>query len=351
VRRIVSFVLLGLGVFAVTLGLLLRYYAYPALAKVPLDQQASVVATGKGVTSVVVRKGPDGVSVPQIHHDLDVTATTQVTGDLAQPEVQTGGDVAVWIETMAVVDGDGNLLNATEREVCIDRRTNMAIRPCEGQYIKTGDQRESGTRNEIQQPGLSFKFPFGTERTNYPWYDVNLRKSVDARFAGEDRMAGLDVYRFVIDIPFTKIGERTVPGSLIGSPAPSVLAEVYFRSERTMWVEPITGVIVHVQQEQRQELRQPGKASRTIVFDGKLVLDQESMASNASKAKEGMSRLGLLTTGTIVLWVVGGIAFVAGLVLLFFGPFRRKKEDDENQWPTDDDDVPHRQHMAGTLIE
>lgn len=348
-RRVISFVLLGLGVFAIALGMMLRFYAYPTLAKVPLDQQGSAVVKGSGITSLVIRKGPDGVPTPQIRHNLDVTATTQVTGDLSQPEVQAGGDVAVWIETSAAVDGDGNLLTASEREVCIDRHTSMAVRPCESQYIKTGEERETAPRDEIQQPGLNFKFPFQTQQKNYQMYDLNLRKSVEARFSGEDRISGIDVYRFVIDVPFTKTGEEEVPGSLVGSPAPSVRVDLHFQGTRTMWVEPNTGAMVHIQQEQRQEMRDPARGSRTVVFNGKLALDEVSLSANVTSARDSISRLGLLTTGPVWLWVIGGAALVAGVVLMAIRP-RGRIAGQDLAWPDEDSDGDSAapRHLAGS---
>ena len=336
-RRVICFILLGLGVFAIALATMLRFYAYPVLAKVPLDQRTSVVATGNGITSLVIRRGADGVPVPQIRHNLDVTATTQVTGDLSQPEVRAGGDVAVWIETQAAVDGDGNLLNAFEREVCIDRHTSMAVRPCETQYIKTGEERESGVRDQIQQPGLNFKFPFQTKQQNYQMYDLNVRKPVEARFAGQDRISGIDVYRFVMDVPFTKIGEETVPGSLIGSPQPSVRTDLYYQGVRTMWVQPDTGMVVHVQQEQRKELRDPSRGSRTVVLNGKFSLDEASLSANVAAVNDAVSRLSLLTTGQVWLWVIGGALLVAGVVLMVIRP-RGRPASHGPEWPDEDSD-------------
>src|SRR3954451_13420235 len=49
-RRVASIVLLTLGVFAVVLGVLLRFYIHSALGVAPLDPATTTVATGTGVT-------------------------------------------------------------------------------------------------------------------------------------------------------------------------------------------------------------------------------------------------------------------------------------------------------------
>ena len=193
-RRIVSFVLLGLGVFAVALGLLLRFYAYPQLAKVPLDNESTSVAEGDGITALVIET-VDGAPTPEVRSNLSLTSTTYVTGDLTQPEVEEDGDVAVYVEAIKTVDDtSGITINASVRSLCIDRHTSEAVAPCEGQYIEQeqGKRQHGRSRNTVQQPGLSFKFPFDTEQRDYEFYDLSVRKSVNARYDGEETIQGLE---------------------------------------------------------------------------------------------------------------------------------------------------------------
>ncbi|HEV7651694.1 MAG TPA: DUF3068 domain-containing protein [Actinophytocola sp.] len=317
-RRVVSYVLIGLGVFAVVLGLLLRSYAYPRLAKVPLDVDEVSVAQGSGVTSVVVAEVGD-VPTPQIRHDLDVTSTTHVTGDLTQPEVVDGGDVAAWVEaTKTVDDASGILIDASLRELCLDRHTSEAV-ACGGQYISvTQGERITADPDTVQQPGLSFKFPFGTEQRGYRTYDVSLRRAVEARFDGEDTVEGVAVYRFVADIRPTRIDQQEVPGSLVGRDEPSVTADRYYTDRRTLWVEPKTGVIVAAEDAGKQELVAPGQrqGEGTTVYDGVLRLNDKTVAANVKDARDNIGKLALLTFWPTVLLIVGGVVLLAGVVLL-----------------------------------
>ena len=78
-RRGVTFVLLGLGVFGIATGLLLRFYAYPALAKIPHDPKTTAVAQGSGVTALVYVEQPEGPAKPEIRRNLSVTSSTQLS--------------------------------------------------------------------------------------------------------------------------------------------------------------------------------------------------------------------------------------------------------------------------------
>jgi len=321
VRRVIGFILLGLGVFAIALGMLLRFYAYPRLAKLPLDNESLSIAEGHGITALVIQS-VDGVPTPKVEDNLNLKSKTYVTGDLTRPEVKADGDVAVYVEAIKTEDeSTGVTINASVRSLCLDRHTGEAVAPCEGQYIEVEQgKREQASRNVVQQPGLSFKFPFGTEKADYSFYDLNVRKAVKARYDGTDTVQGLDTYRYVMDVSTTKIGEREVPGSLVGLPdEPSVEASLYYKAKRTLWVEPVTGIIVLGQQEMTQELVPPGErpGEGTVVFSGTLRLNDATVNDNVNKAEDAVSQIELLTTWPVVMWIAGAVVALGGALLLF----------------------------------
>jgi hypothetical protein len=318
-RRILSFILLGLGVFAVALGLLLRFYAYPQLAKVPLDQESTSVAEGTGITALVVRT-VDGAPSPEIRQNLSLTSTTYVTGDLTAPEVEEGGDVAVYVEAIRTVDdASGVVVNASVRSLCVNRFTNEAVVPCEGQYVEQEQgKRITADRNTLQQPGLSFKFPFGTEQRDYQYYDLTARDTVEARFDGVQDIQGLEVYKFVMDVEPTKVADREVPGSLVGSDEPAVQAELFYQVRRTVWVEPETGIIIRGMQNGKQELVAPGQnpGQGTTVFQGVLEFNENTVNDNVTKAEDNRSKLSMMTVWPTYMWIGGGVLILAGALLL-----------------------------------
>lgn len=326
-RRVLTFVLLGLGVFGIATGLLLRFYAYPALAKIPHNPKTTAVAQGSGITALVYVKQPEGPAKPEIRRNLSLTSTTTVSGDLQAPEVQVDSGVTTWVETSIVTDEDSRTLSASVRELCLDRFTAEAVAPCTTQYLQKEksengkDTKIRGARGQVQFPGLNFKFPFQTEKRTYPWYDSGVGKPVDAKFDGEEKLQGVPVYRFKQSVPPTNVDRRDVPGSLVDQPEPTVSVSLYYQAEKTLWVEPDTGALIKVRQSVKQELRTSGQSAGngTAVFDGTLELNKETVDNNVRVAEDNKSKLWLLTGLPVILWIAGGVLLAVGIVLLLAG--------------------------------
>jgi hypothetical protein len=317
VRRALSFVLIGLGAFAIALGLLLKLYAYPRLAKSPLDENATSIATG--TASDVLMVLDDGKDI-RVHHDVPLTSTQLVQGNLLTPDGKADGNVAVWHENAQVVDDMGHIVDAYYRQVCLDRSTSTGIGNCtrEQQYISSAqDDKGRDIVAFTPQAGQNFKFPFATEKQSYQFYDTTLRRPTEAKFAGEDEIGGVDVYKFVQTIPDTKFASQDVPGTLVGAPQATVPADRYYRNVRTMWVEPDSGIIVKGQEEQHQELRVPNSAlPPTVVLNATLAFDEATVKSNVDRANKAISDLSLISsTGPLVL-IIGGVVLGIGGVLL-----------------------------------
>ncbi|GAA5105788.1 DUF3068 domain-containing protein [Haloechinothrix salitolerans] len=327
-RSALTYISLGLGVFAVALGLVLRLYTYPQLAKMPLDLDSLSVATGTADRALVfVANGPDE-HVPEFRDNLPITSTTKVTADPTAPEMEEGGDVAAYIEATKIVATDNpdiGPLSASVRQLCVDRHTGEAVAPCETQFTETdhtGDKEEDRVeeeRDRVQQPGFGFKLPFDTEKTTYPWYDLRIKDTVDLTFQREDTVKDLDVYQFAYHIEPQRIGSREVPGSLLDEPdTPSIEADLYYEADRTMWIDPVTGAVIALEQSVTQKLVRDDEdyEDGTIVFDGTLALDDETVTKNVADAEESGGKLWLLTTLPIILWVVGGVLIAVAVVLL-----------------------------------
>ncbi|NRN64201.1 hypothetical protein GC106_14070 [Kibdelosporangium sp. 4NS15] len=317
-----SLTLIGLGVFCIAGGLLLRFYAYPALAKIPQNPDTMSVAQGSGVTALVyVPEGP--TARPEIRRGLNLTSRTYVSGDLRAPESKPNGDVVTWNEASEVRDDSTKLVvNGTVRQLCLDRFTAQAVAPCSNGYLeKEKGNREKAAGGAPQFPGLNFKFPFDTRKETYKWYDLSLGTTIDAKFDGEEEIDGVEVYRFRQTAPATQIDTRAVPGSLIGKPEPTVRAGLYYEVDRTLWIEPVTGAVIKAKQWSKQELRtlDEGPGQGTTVFDGTMELTKDTVAKNVATAKENSSQMWLLTGLPVILWIVGGVALLVGILLLVTG--------------------------------
>ncbi|MBE1501635.1 hypothetical protein H4696_008735 [Amycolatopsis lexingtonensis] len=331
-RRAFGLILLALGVFAAAGAVLLPTYVYPKLAKVPLDQDSTSVLEGTASKVLaVVDKGQGPVS--EIRENAKLTAIAHVQANFAAPEMRQDTDYAVWLLAVQVSDdADDTVVSASKRQVCFDRRTGEGYDPrgdtdppCDAKSSFVTELKDKADKNGEKpaetndykaQPGLNFKFPFGTEQKDYQVYDDNTGAAVTARYTGTETVNGIETYKFVQDIPDTKLATKSVPGSLVGSTLPTADAELYYRGVNTMWVEPVTGIQVKQQQQQHQELR-TGTTPPTVVFDGTLAYNGKTISQMVDQVNANKGRLEFLsTTGPLWLGIGGGVLIIVAIVLL-----------------------------------
>ncbi len=72
------------------------------------------------------------------------------------------------------------------------------------------------TREPVDRTGLQLKFPFNTQKKDYPVWDGSVGEPVAADFQGTTKVEGLTVYKFVQTIDRTVVESREVPGSVFG---------------------------------------------------------------------------------------------------------------------------------------
>lgn len=287
-RRTFAYVLTGLAVFLIAMAPLLRWVVVPRLLVTPLDQFAESFAPGVGtVFDPATLTEKDGVSMVA-HRTLrgDVAASTRSHG--------------VWDESVVLSDSDGNLINATTDRVAWDRKTAMAINCCN----------ENVDGIPTKHEGLSYKFPFNSEKKSYLFFDTTAKKATPMDYKGEEKLQGLTVYRYQQRVDPTQIGTLEVPGNLVGSTAPSVTAPRYYDNTRTVWVEPLSGVIVKGSEDQHQVVRDSAGADRITLIKVTLTFNEATQKQQAKLAKDARSQVKLVGT-----WLPL-IALVLGLVLL-----------------------------------
>jgi DUF3068 family protein len=334
-RRVLSLILIGLGVFAVAVAVMLPTYVYSSLAKVPLDQVSTTVLEGVASKALVVTDTGSG-PVATIRENVDLTATAKVQSNFSRAEMKEGSDVAVWLLAVRVTDNKDNaVVTASKRQVCFDRFTSEGYVPPAGDtepkcqpsstFITKPDDKPPANPGdepkevvvENTQPGLNFKFPFGTEKHDYDVYDDSLGKAFTTKFSGTEEIEGVEMYKFVENVPDTQIATQDVPGSLVGSTESSLQAARFYRAIVTTWVEPVTGVMVKQQQEQHQELRVAGNSTGTVVFDGILTFNEKSVAQNLAQANENKGKLEFMSsTAPIAFGIAGGVLILLGGFLL-----------------------------------
>lgn len=303
-RRIVGLVLIALGALFLVLALLLRWYAYPRLAVAPQDQESTTVSTGEDVRIFSVAALAAGED-PQVTTDVTSTrGTVSIVEDL--PSGTSNDDVAVWETVVNATDSEGATLSASRSVVAFDRHTGAGVDGF-GQEID-GDP--------VDHQGQILKFPFGTEKRDYEFWDLALREATPALYDGEDEVGGQAVYRFVQTIEPTVVSQLEVPGDLAGEDVPSVEADRVYANVRTLWVEPHTGVIIKGQEEQDTVLEYNGRQIATVT-NGTIAYTDEEVAELVDEYGPKATQLNLVQNILpIVLGVLAIIAVLAGAFLV-----------------------------------
>ncbi len=294
-RRPVGLVLLALGVAFLVLAPLLRFYAYPALAKAPLDQDSQTTSIAPDATYL-------NIGELRVVEGATLTATRRVRGDVAAGT----GDRAVW-DVFVRVENEGALVTASTDRVAFDRATSEAVSCCG----------ESLNGEPVEHQGIEYKFPFDAGKKTYQYFDTTLGAASDMVYKGSEKLEGLSVYRYEQRIEPTKIAELDVPGTLIGRSETSVSVDRFYSNLRRVWVEPATGVIVKGQEEQLSTLRDDTGQDVLTVTEANLTFSDETIAEQVATAEDNKRSLGILRTlGPAVLGLLGLILTIVGLVLV-----------------------------------
>lgn len=243
-RRMMGPLLVGLGVFLIVAAGLARFYAYPALAKVPggYDGETKLEAA----SAEIFNSDPD-VLAPEVH-DLEITSLTREVGDVDAPD-----GVVVWSNVTETNKAEGGNFQKSREQFAFDEVSGAGVDcDCET-WVEEADGDQIARVPTVAE-GQVYKFPFDTERKTYDVWDGTLGEATPATYEGEDSIEGLPVYKFVQEIEPTVVETREVPGSVFGSDEASVQAEMVYSMTRTFYVEPVTGSPVHRVEDRVQEL-------------------------------------------------------------------------------------------------
>jgi hypothetical protein len=272
------------GFFLVFLSLLVRFYAYPRLQKAPLNQYSQPVATG---TATYFNKAQLREVTAQLRN------IRTVKGDARAGNSRT----AVWDSFQETTDlGDGGVIDVIRERIALDRVSADSRNCC-------GDQ----PRHE----GLTLKFPFNTRKTSYSFWDSRAQQAFPVTFAGEDKLRGVKVYRFEQHFSGVPLDTVQVSGAQAGQPERlTVPATLVYGNDRTLWVEPRSGIIVKGSENQTQVLQTAGGRPVLTGFRGQLVWDDATVRKNAKAASTAAIQLRVLQTILPIAALVLGIALV-----------------------------------------
>ena len=298
--RAIGLGLLGLGAFLLATALAVRLFLEPALVRLPLDQTAEPTAKGTDIEFF------DLAAQRQLR-GLEADVRQRVEGDPGSKAA--GEDVAVWNFGSTLTATDGTLLNAGTYRVCIDRRSAEAV-DCAVDHVDYDD--------DVSVEGLTLTFPFRTEQKDYDVFNSTTRAAFPATFQGVEELEGLEVYRFEMVIPETVIRSTDVPAALVGSTrSGTVKADVVYSNERTIWVEPTSGVIVTSEEHPNTVLRGPDGKTAATILAGTFAGDSDTIAAGVQRAQDIRGQITTVKTVVpLVLLGLGLLLLVIGILLL-----------------------------------
>ncbi|MDJ1133187.1 DUF3068 domain-containing protein [Streptomyces iconiensis] len=248
-RRKASLVLLAFAVFFAALSPLMRWYAFPRLAKIPPSQYQDMVLEAKNATlldyTTMKSKKVDKVSIVQT-----------LKGNVKEAEKvkeSTGRDVVVWDTLSYVADPKGKMVSQIPERYIFDAHTQEPVN-APGEHVD-GDK--------VRREGIEYKWPFLTEKRDYEYYDFQARTTAPIHYKGTRTVRGLETYYFEQDIPWTKV---KVPKKLPVGATPEMVEQAgmerWYSTKRMFWVDPVTGAPVDGQELHKEEMRWTGKPDK-----------------------------------------------------------------------------------------
>jgi hypothetical protein len=305
--RRVGLVLVGLGVCLIVFALLIPTWVSSRVIKFPLNEYASVNLTDSNASYFSPAKLAEQTGV-------SVEATYTIKGNAAAGSSST----AVWNQFVYVYDQTNKLpIQQTSRTFAFDRRTALLVNCCGANVNGDSSVKQSGY--------VGIVLPIGTEKKTYPVFVTDVKKPVPFVYSGIAAVGGTEAYRFVANIPPTQNGTQTVPGSLVNQSASSVTLPQFFQAQITYWIDPVTGALLNVTENEKLTLRDSTGAQALLLFDANLVATTDSVDRLVALDNSQLTKMSLV--GTLLPLLSG----IVGLILLVVGILvgRRPRQDVE----------------------
>lgn len=300
-RRKAGLVLLALAVFFAALSPLLRWYAFPRLAKIPANQYQDMVLEARNATlldygTMRARTVPKVTIVQTLKGNVEASERI---------EESAGRDVVVWDGLSYVVGPDGEMVSKIPERYIFDAHTQEPVHA-------TGEMVDG---DPVRREGIEFKWPFLTEKRDYEYFDAQARVTAPIHYKGTQDFRGLEVYYFEQTIPWTKVKiPKTLP---VAGLTPESVAETgttrWYTTVRKFWVEPLTGAPVYGEELHKEELRGGtllGDRDKVTAFAGHVKMREDYITHTVDLVKS--QRLAILLLTSYLPW--GSLAL--GVLLL-----------------------------------
>lgn len=309
-RKILSLLLFGVGGFLLVAAVLLMVWVPGKVKVTPLDTDSDSRLVGEAK-----------------YQDDPTTRVEALSWNRANPGRSNDETIVFDVFTCLYKDPDN------KRSECPDPKGSAADKKAvlsTGQDVFAADRKTGEAKGDypnlpkgaIPHKGVVNKWPFDTEKKTYKYWDDVLKEPVDAKFSGEEKIEGLTTYKFVITsknrpATVTTIGDDEVKGT--------------YSSEKTIWIDPVTGAIQKQQEHQVRKLKN-GKNAIDLNFQ----FTPETVKKNVADAKDNGDRLNLVSKAP---WFVLPLAIIALILgFLLWRGTGGKRRDDEGDVDDDDGD-------------
>jgi Porin PorA len=286
-RRKASLVLLAFAVFFAALSPLLRWYAFPRLAKIPANQYQDMVLEAKGATLLDY-----GTMKARKVSKVSIVQTLKGNVEAGKKIEKTAGrDVVVWDGLSYVQGPDGKMVSKIPERYIFDAHSQDPVHA-------TGEMVDG---DAVKRDGIEFKWPFLTQKRDYEYFDAQTRTTNPIHYKGTQNFRGVKVYYFEQTIPWTKVPfPRTMPFKGI---TPEDIAKTgttrWYTTVRKFWVEPLTGAPVYGEELHKEELRGGtllGGRDKVTVFAGDVKMREDYIRHTVDLVKSNRTLVLLMTS-------------------------------------------------------
>ena len=339
--RFAACAIIGLGAALLIAALLLSTYTSHRIAKIPLNIDTTLISDGTGTALDSASLSGDHLVVNQnvpLVSQRQVTVESPANADVVTLQVGTS-------VRRTDRQKDSGLLLAIIDTVTLNRKTAMAVSDDTHTGGSVQKPRSFGDENPptampLRHDGLSYRFPFHTEKKTYPYFDPIAQKQFDANYDTQEDVNGLTTYRFTQNVGYNREGKLAgpvvypslYPGNedgkvtasaamwgLPGDPAEQVTMTRYYAAQRTFWVDPVSGTIVkQTEHANHYFARDPLKPELTLA-DYKITSNEDTVEAQVNAARDERDRLALWSRVLpITFTAMGLIALVGGGLLASF---------------------------------
>ena len=336
--RLGALAIMSLGAALLTAAVLLNTYTAGKIAKIPLSIDETLISSGTGAAldpaSLSGTRFVVDQNVPLVSQQA-VTVETPANAQVVTLQVGT---------TVRRTDKqkDDGLLLAMVDTVTLDRSTAEAVSDDERpggsvQKPRTIEDDRPSTNIALPHEGLTFRFPFNTEKKSYPFFDAIAQRPFDANYDGEDDVNGLTTYRFTQNVGYDADGKLVEPikyaslydrnedgevtaraelWGLPGDPYEPVTMTRYYAAQRTFWVDPVTGTVVKTTERANHYYAREALNPEMALADYTVTSTEQTVESLVAGARNERDRVALWSRVLPISLAATGLVLLIGATLL-----------------------------------